>query len=105
MSALLDLTRDALLLAVAIGLPLMAVALVSGLLAGWLGQLVGLADPAVSTALRGGAIVLALWFAGAPIAARVTDLTADAWGRLPALGRAGVPTPPGAELDETPAPP
>ena len=98
MSALLDLARDALLLAVMLGLPLVAVALVAGLLAGWLGQLTGVADPAVGAALRVGAIVLAVWWTGEAMAERVTELTEDTWGHFARLGRAGVPSPPGAEL-------
>ena len=105
MSGLLDLTRDALLLAVAIGLPLAALALLAGLAAGWLGQLVGMTDPAVGTAIRAGAVVLALWLGGDAIAARMTDLTADAWGRFATIGRQGLPTEPGAELTgSTPTP-
>lgn|GEM_PF-1997911 len=106
MSALLDLARDALLLAVMLGLPLVAVALVAGLLAGWLGQLTGVQDPAVGAALRVGAIVLAVWWTGAAMAERVTDMTAQTWAHLAELGRAGIAGPHGRELraGDSPAP-
>ena len=99
MSALLDLARDALVLAVMLGLPLVAVALVAGLLAGWLGQLTGVQDPAVGAALRVGAIVLAVWWTGEAMAERITTLTAETWDSFARIGRAGVPSPPGAELE------
>ncbi|MEM6996826.1 MAG: flagellar biosynthetic protein FliQ [Myxococcota bacterium] len=104
MSAVLDLARDALMLAVTIGLPLLTVGLAAGVLAGWLGQRTGIVDPAVGVAVRGGAVVLALWWSGDAIATRVQALTDQAWRTLPALGRGGVPDPPGAELDSPPAP-
>ncbi len=99
MNAVLDGTRDALMLVVSLGLPLLAVGLVAGLLAGWLSQLTGISDPSISTALRAAAIIGALWWAGGPIAERVVSLTDEAWRTLPALGRAGVPAAPGAETD------
>lgn len=94
MNALLDLCRDALWLAVTLGLPLLGVGLLAGLLAGWFSQLTGLSDPAVGITVRATAIVLALWWAGPTLAQRVTALTADAWSHLAALGRAGIPSPP-----------
>lgn len=95
MNALLDASRDALLVAVTIGLPLLAVGVVAGLAAGWLAQLTGLTDPAVSTGLRAAAIVGALWWTGGDIAERVTAMTGQTWALLPSLGHAGVPSPPG----------
>lgn len=105
MNALLDIVRDALTLTVTLGLPLLAVAVLTGLLAGWLGQLTGVQDPSVNTAIRAAAIIGALWWAGGAITERVTDLTHTTWQTLPALGRAGVPTPPSSELDAPPVAP
>ena len=103
-NGLLDLVRDGLMLAVTLGLPLLAVGLVAGMLAGWLAQLTGIADPGVSAALRAAAVVGALWATGGWIASRVTELADDAWGRIGALGRDGIPRPPSSGLDQ-PNPP
>jgi len=100
MNGLLDLVRDGLMVAVTLGLPLLGVGLVAGMLAGWLAQLTGISDPGVGAALRAAAIVGALWASGGLIAERVTELADDAWGRIGALGRDGIPRPPSSGLEQ-----
>lgn len=97
MNPLLDLVAEALMLGVIIGLPLLGLGLVAGLAAGWLGQITGVNDPATANALRAAAVVLTVWWAGPSAADRVVALTTETWRGLAALGRGGVPTPPGSD--------
>lgn len=95
MNGLLEVVQGGLWLVLGLGLPLAALALLAGVGTSFLGQATGLSDPAIGSAMRVAAVVLALWWLGGGWASRVREYTAQTWGVLAEIGRAGVPDPPG----------
>lgn len=73
--------------AVMVALPMLAAALLAGVVAGGLAARLGLSDPVAGAVLRGLAVLGVLVLMADDLGARARDLATEAWSGLAEVGR------------------